>query len=214
MSSQSEDVTCDEIVALENTFKCNRFMFNVTLDISYYAIRKWENDLHLWQTILITITYQIGHKYKNWQKYCNIIADRLLNKLMTLKASSIEWNGQITVRGYYYDEESDSNYSEIILDCFCSNRLMSISIYSDVINQYEEILPVCLQYNIRFILLIPALSPDLFYYCSKKYEKICYPLIYEWDKYENIINTELDRNEEYNHNQVWTAAYNAYNPSE
>ncbi|KAK0074038.1 hypothetical protein PV325_008849, partial [Microctonus aethiopoides] len=107
MSSQSVDINNTKTMVLTNTSKYNSFIYNVELDISYTADLAWKNIGHLRWTILMTITGQIGYKYKNWEKCSYIIAHRLCNKLGQLKTSATEWKGQISDRGQCHDEDAD-----------------------------------------------------------------------------------------------------------
>lgn len=209
MTSKSEEINCNT-VALTNTSKCNRFIFDVTLELSYFADGMWENNLHLWQTIIATITCQIGHKYKNWKKCSYVIADYLTVKIITLNPSLREWKGTISVAGQYVDEESVNGYSEIIYDWFSYDGYMAMP--KNPKDQHKSP-PVCLQYTIRF-LLNPALSVAQYIYCAKGYENIAcnYRVPRGNLKYENIMNTEVDHDKEYNHMKIWQAAYNVYKP--
>ncbi|KAK0074039.1 hypothetical protein PV325_008850 [Microctonus aethiopoides] len=208
MSSQSVDINNTKTMVLTNTSKYNSLIFDVELDISYTADSAWQNNWHLWCTMFTTIACQIGHKYKNWKKCSYIIAEGLLNKLLQLKPSSTEWKGTVFVSGQYHDEDADSNYSEIIHDCFCYDGLMTIHKNSDPISKSESP-PVCLQYTIRF-LLSPALPSAQSIYRAKGYEKyyVDHP-IFDFEEYRNI-NIEVDHEKEYNHVEVWQEAYEAY----
>ncbi|KAK0073511.1 hypothetical protein PV325_009609 [Microctonus aethiopoides] len=211
MSSQSEDANCNKTVALTNTSKCNSFIYDVTLDLSYQADAKWENVQHFWRTILTTITCQIGHKYKNWKKCSCVIAQHLMQNFVKLNLSSTEWKGTISVAGQYVDEESVDGYSEIIHDWFCYGGFITIPKNP---NDQQKSASVCLEYTIRF-LLNPALPSAQIIYSAKGYEKM---LCNYWTadtirQYENIMNTEVDYKNEYNHFKIWDAAFNAYKPS-
>ncbi|KAK0174508.1 hypothetical protein PV327_010270 [Microctonus hyperodae] len=200
-------VKCNQTAALTKTSKCNRFLFDVALDISYVADAKWENSRHLWQSILTTITCQIGHKYKNWKKCSYIITEYLLKKVEELKpAPSTEWKGTISISGQYVDEDSVNGYSEIIYDWFSYAGFMAVS--KDSQDQYNSP-PVSLQYTIRF-LFNPALPIAQQIYSAKGYKKI-YCLLYDWkQQYENIMNTKVDHEKEYNHLEIWQTASNTY----
>ncbi|KAK0081347.1 hypothetical protein PV326_007722 [Microctonus aethiopoides] len=96
MGSQSKDIKCDKTVALTNTSKCDRFIFDVTLEISYVADAKWNSDSLLRKIIRL------------------------------VKPSSTEWKGTISVTGQYHDTNSVSGYSEIIYDWFCYDGYMTV----------------------------------------------------------------------------------------
>ncbi|KAK0072868.1 hypothetical protein PV326_014039 [Microctonus aethiopoides] len=207
MSSQSVDInnTKTKHVVLTNTSKYKSFIFDVELDISYTADLAWKNDWHLWWTMFTTIACQIGHKYENWRKCSYIIADSLFSKLHQLEPSSTEWNGKISSSGQYHDDDFNSDYSEIIHDCFCYAGLMTIPKYSDPIGKSS---PVCLQYTIRF-LLSPALPNAQSIYRAKGYEKYVYRIMFRW-RNRNYMNIEVGDEKEYNHLRIWQAAYKAY----
>ncbi|KAK0074934.1 hypothetical protein PV325_007625 [Microctonus aethiopoides] len=208
MTSKSENINCKNIVALTNTPKCDRFIFYVTLEISYVADAKWENIAHFWRTILATITCQIGHKYKNWKKCSCVIAERLYSEFVRLNLPLTRWKGTISITGQYVDEDSVNGYSEIIYDWFSYDGFMTIP---KNIKDRHKSPPVCLQYTIRF-LLNPALSVAQNIYCVKGYEKISEDWPLQQCKNENIMNTEVDLEKEYNHLEIWQAACNAYKP--
>ncbi|KAK0160532.1 hypothetical protein PV328_007934 [Microctonus aethiopoides] len=208
MSSQSVDINNTKTMVLTNTSKYNSFIYDVELDISYTADSAWKTIRHLQWTILATITGQIGYKYKNWEKCSYMIAHRLCNKLGQLTLSATECKGQISDRGQYHDEDADSNYSEIIHDCFCYDGLMTIPKYSDPISKSESP-PVCLQYTIRF-LLSPALPSAQSIYCANGYKMYGCRTIINREKKCRHINIEVDHEKEYNHLEVWQAAYKAY----
>ncbi|KAK0073562.1 hypothetical protein PV326_013292, partial [Microctonus aethiopoides] len=210
MSSESTDINCKNTVALTNTSNCNRFIFDVTLEIVYVADAKWMNKLRFWQTILTTITCQIGHKYKNWKKCSNVIADCLTAKIISLNPSLTEWKGTVSVAGQYVDDESVNGYSEIIYDRFCYDGFMTIPKNSKDQHQSAS---VCLEYTMRF-LLNPALPIAQITYSAKGYEIMScnYWTLDDRRKYENIMNTEVDHKKDYNHVEIWQAACNAYKP--
>ncbi|KAK0074935.1 hypothetical protein PV325_007626 [Microctonus aethiopoides] len=209
MSSESEEIDCNKTVASTDASKCNRFIYDVTLDISYVADAKWNYDWLLWQTIMTTITCQIGHKYKNWKKCSCVIAGRLCSEFARLNLSLNEWKGTISITGQYVDEDSVNGYSEIIYDWFSYDGFMTMPKNS---KDQHKTPPVCLQYTIRF-LLNPALSVAQYIYCTKGYRKLIHYWIRdEISKYENIMNTEVDHEKEYNHLEIWQAACNAFKP--
>ncbi|KAK0073975.1 hypothetical protein PV326_012854 [Microctonus aethiopoides] len=212
MSSQSVDINNTKTMVLTNTSKYNSFIFDVELDISYTANSAWSSVWYLWKTMLTTITCQIGHKYKNWRKCSYIIADSLFSQLNQLNPSTREWNGKISSSGQYHDDDFNSDYSEIIHDCFCYVGLMTIPENTNpkiflFLNTMSP--PVCLQYTIRF-LLSPALPSAQSIYCANGYKKYVDPIIFE-DRTDKRYNIEVDYEKEYNHFEVWQAARAAYN---
>lgn len=206
MSSKSVDINNTKITVLTNMSKYKSFIFDVELDISYTADSAWKSDWYLWETMLTTITGQIGHKYKNWEKCRYIIAECLFKKFLELNPST-EWKGTISVRGQYHDKDLNCNYSEIIHDCFCYVGLMTIPENSDEDNQLKSP-PVCLKYTIRF-LLSPALPSAQSIYCANGYKKYVDGKMFN-DKTDKRFNIELDHEKEYNHLEVWQAACKAY----
>ncbi|KAK0073393.1 hypothetical protein PV325_009787 [Microctonus aethiopoides] len=207
MSSQSVDINNTKTMVLTNMSKYKSFIFDVELDISYTADSAWKSDWRLWKTMLTTITCQIGHKYKNWTKCSYIIAERLFTKFLELNQSA-EWKGTISIKGQYHDRNLDSNYSEIIHDCFCYVGLMTIPENSDVDNQLKSP-PVCLQYTIRFF-LSPALPSAQSIYRANGYEKYASGRRFNIQTTDKRFNIEVDYEKEYNHLEVWQAAYKAY----
>ncbi|KAK0081349.1 hypothetical protein PV326_007724 [Microctonus aethiopoides] len=208
MSYQSEDMNCKRIVTLENNSKCNRFIFDVTLEIAYNTDAEWGDFWHFWKAILTTITCRIGHKYKNWKKCSYVIAEHLYKKIGKLQPSLTEWKGTISVTGQYHDEDPFNNYSEIIYDWFCHDEFMTIPKNSDTEDKYE-LHPVSLRYAIRF-LFNPALPVAENFYTDEGYEKISYHFISNWEIFENIMNTIVCGKKQYNHLEVWQASCDAY----
>ncbi|KAK0072017.1 hypothetical protein PV326_000545 [Microctonus aethiopoides] len=209
MSSQSVDINNTNTIVLINTSKYKSFIFDVELDISYTTDSVWSSYQHLWKTMLTTITCQIGHKYKNWRKCSYIIAERLCTKFPEANRS-LGWKGTISVKGQYHDRDLDSNYSEIIHDCICYVGSMTIPENSDLIEKLESP-PVCLQYTIRFF-LSPALPSAQSIYCAIGYEKYEFGRSFNRRITDKRYNIEVDCGKEYNHLEVWQAAYKAHDP--
>ncbi|KAK0073976.1 hypothetical protein PV326_012855, partial [Microctonus aethiopoides] len=208
MSSQSVDINNTKTMVLTNTSKNNSFIYDVELDISYTPDYAWHDITHLWWTIVMTITGQIGYKYKNWEKCSYIIAHRLFKQWKQLTLSATEWKGKISDRGQYHDEDADSNYSEIIHDCFCYVGLMTVPENTDPASKSLSP-PVCLQYTIRF-LLSPALPSAQSIYCANGYKKYVGCILFD-NGTDKRFNIEVDHEKEYNHLRIWQAAYNAFN---
>ncbi|KAK0160536.1 hypothetical protein PV328_007937 [Microctonus aethiopoides] len=208
MDSQPEDFDCNKTVALPKILLgSNRFIFNVTLDISYSKNSDLYDTWHLKKITAATIAGQIGHKYKEWKNCSCVIAYRIFRELRMYNASS-ENKNTISIHGQYVDKDSVIGYSEIIYDWFTYDGFMTVP-FTDSDGVKKRISAISLQYTIRF-LLSPALAVAQHVYSARGYTKLTKPSSEFWTTYEKIMNTEIDHEKEYNHLEMWRANYNAY----
>ncbi|KAK0174520.1 hypothetical protein PV327_010280 [Microctonus hyperodae] len=199
MASQSVDLNCKKMVVSTNMLsKCNCFIFDVELDISYIANSAWDscyND-NFYKGLSATIACQIGHKYEQWKVSSGAIACRLYNEFSSLKPTTSKWKGTISVAGWYIDEESVNGYSEIVYDWFTYDGLLTKSKGSG----RTYIPDVFLQYTIRFV-ISPALPNAQNMYSIRGYKKIVKSNTTLW----TLLNEKVNHEKEYSHHAIWGA---------
>ncbi|KAK0073561.1 hypothetical protein PV326_013291 [Microctonus aethiopoides] len=182
MGSQSEDINCKNTMALINTPKCNMFIFDVTLEISYVTD---ENAL---------------------------IAIKLFEKFLELKPSSTEWKGTISVAGQFYHKNSTSAvYSEIIYDWFLYDGFMTVPELPKGQHKSPSVcLQYTIKFLLNPAL--PIAQHIYCAKGYEKIPLIGRWTVDDINKYMNIIKEKVDHEKEYNHLEIWQKAWNAYKP--